>query len=169
MTLIAKKYLGNINKNPELAELVKNAKKANNYLEIDLQKSDRAKGRILTKSVCGVSIGIIKNRELLLESGDILEAENGNLLLINLQQEKLMVLTFSNSNNHPLKLVKLGHLLGNNHYPIKIQDNKIYVRLVTNPKVIEKNIEKLNIIGLQISYTSQSVDYDSNNIPHHHH
>ena len=79
-----------------------------------------------------------------------------------------MVLTFSNSNNHALKLVKLGHLLGNNHYPIKIQDNKIYVRLVTNPKVIEKNLEKLNIIGLEISYTNQLVDDDSNDIPHHH-
>ncbi len=169
MTLIAKKYLGNINRNPELAEIVNHAKKANKCLEIELQKRDRAKGRILAKSLSGVSIGIIKNRELLLESGDILEAENGNLLLINLQQEKLMVLKFTNSNHNALKLVQLGHLLGNNHYPIKIEDNKIYVRLVTNPKVIEKNIHELNIIGLEISYTNQSLHYDSEDISHHHH
>ena len=168
MTLIAKKYLGNINKNTELAEVVKNAKKNHNYLEIKLDKCDRAKGRILTKSLSGVSIGIIKNRELLLESGDVLEAENGNLLLINLQQEKLMVLSFADSNNDPISLVKLGHLLGNNHYPIKIQDNKVYVRLITNPKVIEKNIQNLNIIGLEINYTDRSINYDNEDISHHH-
>ena len=170
MTIIAKKYLGNINHNPDLAAQVNQAKTANKYLEISLQESDRAKGRILTESLSGISIGIIKNRELLLKSGDILETENGDFLLIKLQEEKLMVLTFAASvtNNNALELVRLGHILGNNHYPIKIQDNKIYVRLVTNPKVLKKNIEQLNITGLEIGYTTKSINYDSQDFVHHH-
>lgn len=170
MTEVAQKYLGNIKQNLKLIEQVNQAKKANKYLEVLLQESDRAKGRILTKSVSGVSIGIIKNRELRLKSGDVLETEAGNLLVIKVQEEKTMVLsfTFTATNEQVLELVKLGHLLGNNHYPIKIQDNKIYVRLVTNPKVIEKNLKQLNIDGLKIEYTNQSIDYEQQEFLHHH-
>ncbi len=170
MTVIAKQYLGNINQNYELVERVNQAKKANKYLEIEIQESDRIKGRIFTKSVSGVTIGIIKNRELLLKTGDILETELGDLILIKLQEEKAMVLTITApvSKNNALDLVRLGHLLGNNHYPIKIQDNKIYVRLVTNPKVIEKNMQQLNITGLEIGYTTQSINYDNQDLTHHH-
>ena len=168
MTLIAKKYLGNINQNPELLEKVNRAKQSNKYLEVELQKSDCVKGRILTKSLSGVAIGIIKSRELLLKSGDILETDNGELLLINLQEETFMVLSFTDSSNDPLALVQLGHLLGNSHYPITIKDNKIYVRLVTNPKVIEQNIQQLDITGLEISYSNQPVDYKYDHISHHH-
>lgn len=156
MTLIAKKYLGNIDQNPELIELVKKAKQANKYLEVELKNSDRAKARILTKSLSGITIGIIKNRELVLKSGDILETENSDCLFIKSLVENLMVLTFTDLNHNSLDLVRLGHLLGNSHYPIKIQDNKIYVHLATNPKVVAKNIQELNISGLTISYTNAS-------------
>ncbi|MDJ0532247.1 MAG: urease accessory protein UreE [Xenococcaceae cyanobacterium MO_207.B15] len=170
MTVIAKQYLGNINQNYELVERVNQAKKANKYLEIEIQESDRIKGRIFTKSVSGVTIGIIKNRELLLKTGDILETELGDLVLIKLQEEKAMVLTITApvTKNNALDLVRLGHLLANNHYPIKIQDNKIYVRLVTNPKVMEKNMQQLNITGLEIGYTTQSINYDNQDLTHHH-
>ncbi|MDJ0742901.1 MAG: urease accessory protein UreE [Xenococcaceae cyanobacterium MO_167.B27] len=170
MTVIAKQYLGNINQNYELVERVNQAKKANKYLEIEIQESDRIKGRIFTKSVSGVTIGIIKNRELLLKTGDILETELGDLILIKLQEEKAMVLTITApvTKNNALDLVRLGHLLGNNHYPIKIQDNKIYVRLVTNPKVMEKNMQQLNITGLEITYTTESINYDNQDLTHHH-
>ena len=170
MTVIAKQYLGNINQNYELVERVNQAKKANKYLEIEIQESDRIKGRIFTKSVSGVTIGIIKNREFLLKTGDILETELGDLILIKLQEEKAMVLTITApvTKNNALDLVRLGHLLGNNHYPIKIQDNKIYVRLVTNPKVMEKNMQQLNITGLEIGYTTQSINYDNQDLTHHH-
>ncbi len=168
MTLIAKKYLGNITQDAELLEKVNRAKSSNKYLEVELQKSDRVKGRILTKSVSGIAIGIIKSRELLLESGDILETDNGDLIGINLQEETFMVLSFTDSNNEPLALVQLGHLLGNSHYPITIQDNKVYVKLVTNPKVIEQNIQHLNITGLEITYSNQPIDCKYDHIPHHH-
>ena len=81
-----------------------------------------------------------------------------------------MVLSFATSvtNNNALDLVRLGHILGNNHYPLKIQDNKIYVRLVTNPKVLKKNIEQLNITGLEIGYTTELINYDSQDFVHHH-
>ena len=164
MTEIAQKYLGNITENCNLAQQVKIARDTDCYLEVYLQQSEIAKGRILTKANSGLGIGIIKSRDLILRSGDVFETTRGNLLLIKLESEKLMVLSFEQSlkENHVMDLVSLGHMLGNHHYPIKIDKNKIYVRLITDARVIVKMITELNIPGLKISFEA----YKNQEIPH---
>lgn len=154
MKEVAQKYLGNIAEDSTLEQRVKIARDTNLYWEVYLQPNDLAKGRILTKTTSGAEIGIIKSRDLVLRSGDIFETAIGNLLLIKLEAEKLMVLSFEQSlnNNYAMDLVSLGHILGNHHYPIKIDNNKIYVRLITDAKVLTKMIEELNIPGLNINF-----------------
>lgn len=154
MTEIAQTYLGNINHNSDLSELAKRE----TCLEVFLQESDRQKGRIHTYTDTGVAVGIIKSRDLVLQSGDIFQTESGNLILVHLQERELMVLSFSElvSDNVPVKLVHLGHILGNHHYPIVVQDNKIYVQLVSDAKVLEKAIKDLHIAGLAINYEMRS-------------
>ena len=164
MTEVAQKYLGNITEDCNLAQQVKIAHDTNCYLEVRLQRSELAKGRILTKANSGSGIGIIKSRDLILRSGDVFETTRGNLLLIELESEKLMVLSFEKSlkENYVMDLVSLGHMLGNHHYPIKIDNNKIYVRLITDARVIVQMITKLNITGLKISFEA----HNNQDIPH---
>ena len=154
MKEVAQKYLGNIAEDSSLEQQVKIAHDTNHYLEVYLQKSELVKGRILTKTTSGAEIGIIKSRDLVLRSGDILETDNGNLLLIKIAAEKLMVIGFEQplNDNCLMALVSLGHILGNHHYPIKIDKNKIYVRLITDAKVIVKMIAELKIPGLNITF-----------------
>ena len=158
MKEVAEKYLGNITEDSSLEERVQIAQDNNCYLEVSLGKSDLVKGRILAKSDSGVEIGIIKSRDLVLRAGDIFETAIGNLVLIKLESEKLIVLSFEDSlnNNYAMDLVSLGHILGNHHYPIKIEQNKIYVRLITDAKVIVKMIEELRIPGLKITFETNS-------------
>lgn len=164
MTEVAQKYLGNIKENHNLAQQVKTARETNCCWEVYLQQSELAKGRILTKANSGLGIGIIKSRDLILRSGDVFETTTGNLLLIKLESEKLMVLSFEQSlkENYVMHLVSLGHILGNHHYPIKIDKNKIYVRLITDARVIVKMITELNIPGLKISFEA----HNNQEIPH---
>jgi urease accessory protein len=163
---VAQTYLGNINDKPELSELLK----SENYLEVYLQPSDRHKGRIHTHTHTGVAIGIIKTRDRPLQSGDVFKTESGIFLLIYLQTQELLVLDFSalETNIIPTKLVYLGHILGNQHYPITIQNNKIYVQLVTEPKIIENTIKNLHIPGLQISYENIAINQEITFSSHHH-
>ena len=81
-----------------------------------------------------------------------------------------MLLSFTSSDlqSNSLDLVRLGHLLGNNHYPIKIQDNQIHVSLVTNPKILEQQIKQLKIQNLKVSYTNQVMEFESHEFIHHH-
>lgn len=159
MTEVAKTYLGNINNNSDLSELVT----IETCLEIYLAESDRLKGRIHTQTNSGVAVGIIKSRDRSLQEGDVFKTESGKLLLVHLQEQELLVLDFSllETNIPATKLVYLGHVLGNHHYPMVIQDNKIYVQLVTDKEIIEKRINDLNIPGLQINYKMKTADKDN--------
>ena len=166
MTEIAQTYLGNINHNSDLSELVNHE----TCLEVFLTERDRHKGRIHTHTDTGVAIGIIKSRDRALQCGDVFQTESGNLILVHLQELELMVLSFSElvSDNVPVKLVHLGHILGNHHYPIVVQDNKIYVQLITDAKVLEKTIKDLHIAGLEINYEMRSPNKHLNFSVHSH-
>jgi len=158
MTEIAQTYIGNINDNADLAELVR----IENCLEITLQESDRQKGRIHSHTVDGVAVGIIKSRDRSLESGDLFKTNSSQLVLIKLEEQELMVLDFSTleSNICATKLVNLGHVLGNHHYPIMIHEQKIYIQLITDKLTLEKLIKDLNISSLEINYEMQSFNHE---------
>lgn len=151
MTEIAQTYLGNIQENVTLAEKLEGSKEL--CLEVNLSQSDRGKGRIYTQSTSGMPVGIIKNRDWLLREGDMLETEQGKLLLVHIQTQELMVLSFSESvASNAIDLIHLGHVLGNHHYPIMVKDNKIYLQLIVDKERIEATIRNFNIPGLQIDY-----------------
>lgn len=157
MTEIARKYLGNTNENRSLARQIDKACQMQQCLEVDLAPSDRAKGRIFTQSTSGVAIGIIKDRDRHLKTGDVFETESGRLILIRLQAQKLMVLSFTQPlGDRAIDLVRLGHVLGNHHYPIFIESDRIYIRLVTQAAAIEKIISEFDLPGLKINYEGRS-------------
>ena len=150
MTEVAKTYLGNVKNNSELAKSIA----SETCLKINLQYSDRHKGRIHSHTDSNLAVGIIKSRDRALQSGDLFRTNSGKLVLIHLQETEVLVIDLSSleTNIASSKLVHLGHVLGNHHYPIAIQDNQIYVQLVTNKTSIEKLLKNLNISGLKTSY-----------------
>ncbi len=167
MTEIAPIYLGNIQENLALAEKLTASK--DNYLEVNLTQSDRGKGRIHALSTSGIAVGIIKSRDWLLREGDVLETEQGTLILVHIQAQELMVLSFADSVvNNAIELIHLGHVLGNHHYPIIVKDNKIYLQLIVDKEVIEATIRNFAIPGLQINY-EEHLEGDRFSFSQHHH
>ena len=168
MTEIAKTYLGNLQENVALGEKLKANQEV--CLEVNLSQSDRRKGRIHTQSTAGIAVGIIKSRDWLLREGDVLETEQGKLLLVHLQSQELMVLSFTPSVAHnPIELIHLGHVLGNHHYPIVVKDNKIYLQLIVDKEIMETTIRNFQIPGLQINYEEQLDGDRFISSEHHHH
>lgn len=154
MTEVANQYLGNIQENAELSQRLT----VETCLEVHLSKSDCVKGRIHAHTDYGVAVGIIKSRELSLQAGDVFQTESGKLVLIHLQPQKLMVLSFSSSTTDtlPSKLIHLGHVLGNHHWPIIVRKNQIYLQLVVDAAVMEATINDFKIPGLKIDYELRS-------------
>jgi len=166
MTEVAQTYLGNINHNLELAKSIP----IESCLKVHLTSSDRTKGRIYSQTDTGLSVGIIKDRDRSLQSGDVFQTRSKKLLLIHLQSPEFLVLDFSATKTNYLatQLVNLGHILGNHHCPIAIKDHKVYVQLSSNSQVIEKAIKDLQITELKMYYeTSNIVPKNLNSHPTH--
>lgn len=169
---IAQTYLGNLSEDASLAQRVKSARDLDQCLEVSLSQTDRGKGRIQAQSTSGITIGIIKSRDWSLRQGDVFVTESGNLLLIHLQEQRLMVLSFTEPvANRAIELVHLGHVLGNHHCPITIRNNKIYLQPTVDTTIIEKTIRDFQIPGLRIDYESRSPEkylHFSHHTHHHH-
>ena len=166
MVEIAQTYLGNIQQDSSIAKLVSQE----TCWEVCLSQSDRFKGRIHAHTKDNRAIGIVKSRDRSLESGDVFKTESGKFLLVNLREQELLVLDLSTLQGEvaAAKLVRLGHVLGNHHHAIAIQDNKIYVQVTTESKVIEKVITDLQIPELKITYQTQSKSAKITFVTHNH-
>ena len=167
MIEVAQTYMGNINDDSELAQLIT----TESCLEVTLTQSDRTKGRIHAHTASDVAVGIIKSRDRALRSGDLFRTNSDKLLLVYLQEQELLVLDLSSiaDNISSSQLVQLGHILGNHHYPIEVQGNKIYVQLITDKLILEKLINELDIPNLQIKYQMQSESQQFSFAKHHVH
>ena len=64
-----------------------------------------------------------------------------------------------------MKLVRLGHLFGNQHYLIKIKGNKIYVCSIGDRNVLNRKIEESSLSGLTITWEQTTTMQDA--IVHH--
>ena len=152
MIEIASQYLGNIDRDERL--LARSQRET--CLKVHLHQSDCGKGRIHAHTDCGVAVGIIKSRDRSLQSGDVFQTKSEKLLLIHLQSQKLMVLSFSDSTAEPAKLIHLGHVLGNHHWPMIVKDNVIYLQPVADTSTMEATINNFQIPGLKIAYQMRS-------------
>lgn len=167
---IAQTYLGNLAEDTSLAQRVKSARDLKQCLEVSLTQSDRAKGRIQARSTSGVTVGIIKSRDWSLRQGDVFVTESGSLLLIHLQEQRLIVLSFTEPvADLAVELVHLGHVLGNQHCPIIIRGRKIYLQPTEDTDIIEATIKDFPIPGLKIDYELRSPEEHLHFSHHNHH
>lgn len=162
-TELAEDYLGNVSESADVARRVMQAQRENRCLEVLIGQSDRAKGRILTQTATGQSVGIVKARSWLLKEGDVLSTPRNYLVLVSLEQQQVMALRFENGvNNRAIALMHLGHSLGNQHWPVTVKGETLYVALVTEAAQMESTLRKLAqtlaVEGLHISVETKSPD-----------
>jgi urease accessory protein len=161
-TELAQDYLGNVSESADIARRVMQAQREEDgCLEVWIGLGDRAKGRILTQTSNGQSVGIVKARHWLLRQGDVFSTAHNHLVLVHLQPQAVMALRFeAGVSNGAISLVHLGHALGNQHWPVNVQGDTLYVELVTEAAQMESTLRtianSLAIEGLQISFETQS-------------
>ncbi|MEM8810300.1 MAG: urease accessory protein UreE [Cyanobacteria bacterium P01_G01_bin.38] len=171
-THLAQTCLGNQLQDPHLAQQLATTP----HLEVTLEPSDRSKGRIYAPiaggKTEGETVGIIKDRHWSLAEGDVFQTTGGQLVLIHLQPQTVMVLRMAQAANpnpeQALALIHLGHTLGNHHWPILIKADKIYVQLAGDRAVIESTLQGFQIPGLEISYEVRSPTQHLSFSAHHH-
>jgi urease accessory protein len=169
MTQIASTWLGNYNVDATLARQIEQERVAGTCHEVYLHPDNSSKGRIYARSTSGIAVGIIKEREVSLNPGDVFKTEQGQLLVVHIEAQKVIVISFTGVvGDRALELIHLGHVLGNHHYPILIEAGKIYIELVAPLEIIVATIDSFNIPGLCVSYESRSPSQKLVFSPHSH-
>ncbi|MEL6161382.1 MAG: urease accessory protein UreE [Cyanobacteria bacterium J06623_5] len=159
--LVADAYLGNLSKNEQLTEQVKQKQAAGCAFTVHIDHVDCCKGRIFTETADGQTVGIVKGRSWSLTDGDVLATQTDTLILIALHQQTVIALRFDHSDqNLAVRLVHLGHVLGNHHWPISLIHNSLYVEQVADIELMQATIREtattLGIRGLQITTETKS-------------
>ncbi len=172
---LAETYLGNVSEQVDLAARVSQAKAQGCCWEVLVAQRDRPKGRILTRTASGQSVGIVKGRDWLLRDGDVLTTAQNYLVLVSIQQQQVMALRFKDeASNRAISLVHLGHVLGNRHWPVTAHGNTLYVELAAEATLMASTVREmaqtLGIEGLQVSFEERSPDsaLDFSHAHHHH-
>ncbi|MDY7081367.1 MAG: hypothetical protein SXQ77_02920, partial [Halobacteria archaeon] len=129
--------------------------------KVFLKPDDSTKSRIRTRTDAGTEIGIAVSDEL--SPGDIVYRDDEKTVVVEFEQVEMMVIESGSDNGNFLAGLRLGHVLGNQHLEMEVDDddNLSRIRLPVSRergRTMERNIRPHIPDGAEIRYTE--ADYD---------
>ena len=141
---VAEQYLGNINENRELASEIALDKKHGRCLDVSIDRQSSQKGRILVQAQSGQPVGIVKGRNWVLRSGDVMMTRSPQRVLIQLTTQQVIALQIDpKAYNSPVRQMNLGHVMGNQHWPMTMVDETLYVEITDDADRIESTLREI--------------------------
>ena len=125
---------------------------------IDLDQWTAQKSRFVVRGRGGKEYAIALRRHTPIKDGDILYAEAGRIVAIRLKLSQIMTLDLSDITLlTPTEIISLaveiGHALGNQHWPAVVKENKIYVPMTVDRKVMQSVISTHHFPFVSYSFT----------------
>ena len=120
--LIVNAISGNIYKNDNLAKKIQKAKQHGTFRRLLLSRIEMEKSRLRKKTEDGFDIGLVLEPGKRLRHGDII-LESSETILIEQLPEKILTVKFKDDN--PELFLLVGHIIGNRHRPISINNETI--------------------------------------------
>lgn len=110
--------------------------------EFRLDQWEAQKNRLRKKTAGGVEMAVALPRSSQLRDGDILLCNDTDAVVVRITLKEVMVIDWSDATALPPDTIarncfELGHALGNQHWPAVVKDNKVYVPLTVDRKVMD--------------------------------
>ncbi|WP_424000979.1 urease accessory protein UreE [Haloarcula salina] len=115
--LVAKAYVGHREE-----ESVADRLAAAESVSVVLSDTERRRSRVRTETVGGRDLGIVVARDL--ADGDVLEADDGTLVVVELAAVEALVLDVAGEVS-PTAALELGHAVGNKHWDLAVRDGEV--------------------------------------------
>ena len=131
--LTINKKIGNIYLDNDINKKIQKHASLNSLEEVVIHRSDSEKIRMRRTTNKGTDIAITLEPGSYLRDGDVLFVDNDKAIIIKLAPEDVAILSFDKSSSVPknedyLELgLKIGHVIGNLHRPLKFQDSKVII------------------------------------------
>ena len=171
--IIVEAILGNVGEDARLRDLHHRWQAEGRAEAVALTPLEAQKGRLRTATDKGTPLGLSLGRGAALRDGDVLyldEAE-ARIIVARLTPEEVLVITVQPAAS-PADIVRvavqLGHVLGNQHWPVKIEGTSVYVPVSVDKKVMETVLKTYGLQGITYRFEQGSIGVISRTVPHDH-
>lgn len=160
--LVVEKVLGNVQTDPSLSAEHQEWQRTGNVEVVELTPLEAQKIRQRIVSNKGSRLGINLERGTVLQDGDVLyrNSREARMILVRLKPEEVLCITLLPTASEAELIhfaVRLGHMLGNQHWPVKIDGRTIYVPISVDKKVMETVLKTYNLPGIIYAFETHAV------------
>ena len=168
--------LGNLHDNESLALDVQRLDKEDKVERVHIPFHDAGRRRLRVTTDHGLHVGVDLADGHTLQDGDVLTGEEGTdrLIVIEIAPSEAMALRMSTEIPADQLFefgVLLGHMLGNQHWPITVKDDVVYAPLSIDHKVMETVVRTHGFEGIEFEFVPVKPGDVSTAMPqieHHH-
>lgn len=132
--LVAENYLGHREEAAVADRLA-----STDPLRVALSDTERRRSRVRTETTDGRDLGIVVGRDL--SDGDVLETEDGTLVVVELATIDALVLAFDETDVSALDALELGHAIGNRHWTLAVRDGEVLVPVEDSRERMESTVD----------------------------
>ena len=125
-------------------------------VQISRTEAERVRMRKTSNKGNDVAIALPQNTRL--RNGDVLLLTADRMIVVEITPEKVAVVSFKTiTNNHLFETaVRIGHMIGNLHRPIRLEDNKIFIPIQAD--------SELDLLRKLFGQAGEHVEVSSTNI-----
>ena len=116
--------LGNIFQDKKMMDKFKEAESKKICERLQISRHEMERSRMRKKTDAETDIGLVLDSGSGLHHGDVLLSDPTNFIVVEQLPEKTIVITVDKKIGAP-ELIAIGHIIGNRHKPIAIEDNTI--------------------------------------------
>src|SRR5437899_2679881 len=115
--------IGNIFDDKKLMTKFKQMESRKNCERLKFSRLELERGRIRKKTDLGTDIGLVLESGTRLHHGDVIVSNLKKFIVIEQLPEKVISIKIKNLKDNPSRTVTLGHIIGNRHKPIVVNDD----------------------------------------------
>lgn len=132
---------------------------------VDIGWGDAGKHRQLVTTDTGIEVRIMLPRSTFLNSGVVIADDGANVVVVRRPPEPAIRVRFADNTGRALLL--LGHLLGNQHAPVDVDDDAVTVPLFTSADAARQILADLGINGEVLDTAMAAGGWSRTSADHH--
>lgn len=132
------KIVGNINSDSDLHEKYQIMMKKDKVEEIQLSRLESDRIRVRKLSNKGTDLALTMESGSHINDGDVVLLTEEKMVIVKRESENVAIISLNSdiSSKQTLETaIKLGHIIGNMHRPIKVTNNKVYFPIQSNTEI----------------------------------
>lgn len=132
------KIVGNINSDSDLDEKYQYMMKKDKVEEIQLSRLEADRIRLRKLSNKGTDLALTMQPGSHINDGDVVLLTEEKMIIVKRESENVAIISLNNDISAKKILetaIKLGHIIGNMHRPIKVTNNKVYFPIQSDYEV----------------------------------